>query len=176
MGNNDHENQGGSDVFARMWMNFAGEMAKAGFATMSPDQTPPDATREMRSAFFKAMSDYGEQYMRSPQFLETMKQSMAGAIEYRKQLNEFLGRIQHEFQATSRQDVDQLMLVMRHLEQRMTDGMERLSSRFDEIIDRLETLEARAASAPAGTGAARSAERKSTTKTAKKSAKKPPKK
>jgi len=136
----------GSGVFAKMWTDFASQMAKSGMA-FSPESTPPEASREIRSAFFQAWSQYCEEYLRSPQFLATMKQSLNSAVELRKQMNEFLGRVQHEFQGTSRQDVDQLMLTMRHVEQRLVDGLERVSERLDDLNERLDALENRPAPA-----------------------------
>ena len=44
-------------------------------------------------------------------------------------------------QGVSRQDVDQIMLALRHMERRMVDGMERLSEQLDALDQRLEKLE-----------------------------------
>jgi septal ring factor EnvC (AmiA/AmiB activator) len=122
----------GAEVFTKFWTDFANKMAAAGFAA-APGATPPEATRQVRSAILKAMSEASDEFMRSPQFQEMMKQSLANSIQFRKQLNEWLGQMQHEFQGTSRQDVDELMQVMKHLEHRMSDGFERLSVRLDAL-------------------------------------------
>jgi predicted nuclease with TOPRIM domain len=87
------------------------------------------------------MGEACDEFMRSPQFQEVMKQSLNNSIQFRKQLNDFLGRMQHEFQGTSRQDVDSLMQVMEHVERRVTDSFERLSERLDELNERLERVE-----------------------------------
>src|SRR5205823_2035061 len=130
------------DAFSRMWLNFASEMSKAGVSFV-PGQSPQAGAQEMRSALFRAMSEYCDQYMRSPQFQETMKQSLNGAIQLRKQFNDFLSNAQHEFMGAGRQDVDQLMLVMRHLEQRMVDGFERISSQVGSLQERVAKIEER---------------------------------
>ena len=114
-------------------------MGKMGMSFTQED--PPQAARDMRSAFLKAWGECCEKYMRSPEFLNAIKQSMGGAIEFRRQLNDMLGKLQHELQGISRQDVDQMMLAMRHLEQRMVDGMDRLSATVETIAVRLDALE-----------------------------------
>lgn len=50
----------------------------------------PDALRRMQAAFFDAMAQYAEQYMRSPQFLDAMKRSMDQAVQFRQQMDDFL--------------------------------------------------------------------------------------
>src|SRR5262245_18445741 len=62
--------------------NFPGMPAGMGM----PGVMTPDAMRRMQSAFFDAMAQYAEQYMRSPQFLESMKKSMDQALEFRRQM------------------------------------------------------------------------------------------
>lgn len=117
---------------SKMWTEFANK-AFAAATSVPPGTTPPDAARQFRSAFLHAWAAYCDEFMRSSEFLELMKQSMRNAIEFRQQLNQFLGRMHHEFQGTSRQDVDQLMLAIRHVEQRLTDSMDRLSARVDQL-------------------------------------------
>lgn len=124
-----------AEIFTKFWTDFANKMGAAGFA-VAPGATPPDATRQVRGAIFKAMGETCDEFMRSPQFQEMMKQSLASSIQFRKQLNEWLGEMQHGFQGTSRQDVDELMQVMKHLEHRMSDGFERLSARLGNLEKR----------------------------------------
>ena len=136
----------GADAFTRMWGDLANQMGAAG-AAFAREATVSDASRQVRTATFKAMSEACDEFMRAPQFQDMMKQSLSASIQFRKQLNDFLGRIHHEFQGTSRQDVDQLMEVIGHVERRVIDSSERLSSRLDELSSRLERIER---SKPAG--------------------------
>jgi hypothetical protein len=126
----------------RMWSDFMTKMAAAP-SSISAASTPPDAAREVRSAILNAWSEYWQQFMRSKEFLETLKQSTDSAVQTRKQFNEWLGQFQHEFQGVSRQDIDQLMRMMRHVEQRSVDGLERVVDQLERVADRLEALEKR---------------------------------
>ena len=69
--------------------------------------------------------------MRSPQFLEGMKQCMENAVAFRKMTNEVMGRMRNEMQAPSRNDVDTIMLSVRHLEQRILARLDELSQQID---------------------------------------------
>lgn len=126
-----------TDVFTRMWVDFANKMAMSSLAFQA-GSTPPEAGREVRGAAFKAMSDYFEELMRSPQFLDAMKQSMDTALNLRKQFDSFLSTMQHEMQGVAREDVDSLMLTMRHMETRMLDRMEDLAGRIDALEQQLK--------------------------------------
>jgi hypothetical protein len=130
----------GADAFTKMWGDFANKMGAAG-VVFAREATVPDASRQVRTAMFKAMSEACDEFMRAPQFQDMMKQSLSASIQFRKQLNDWLGRMHHEFQGTSRQDVDQLMEVIGHVERRITDSVERLSSRVDQLSARLERME-----------------------------------
>lgn len=121
-----------ADAFTRMWGDFAMKMMTAGMSAQ-PGSAPPDAARQMRSAMFKAMGDQCEEFMRSPAFLEMMKQSMDASVSLRTQLNEFLTRMHHETQGVARDDVDTIMLTIRHFESRVLDRLEDLERRMDAI-------------------------------------------
>lgn len=123
-----------------MWFDFMSKMTEAAMS-FSPQQTAPEAFRQIRSAQLGAWGDYLQQMMRTPEFLGMMKQGMAMNIQFRKQISDFLAEVQHEFQGVSRKDVDQLMLSMRHLEQRIVEGVEQVSDQLTEVEQRLATLE-----------------------------------
>ena len=86
MNNGQHE-QSDAKSFTKLWADFAMRMAQAGMA-FSPGDMPPDAARAMRDAALGAMGEYCEKLMRSPEFLETLRQSMAASIEMRKRSEE----------------------------------------------------------------------------------------
>jgi hypothetical protein len=87
--------------------------------------------RQMRSGIFQALGQSWEQFLRSPQFMEGMKQHMDNAIAFRKMSGEFFSKIRHETQSTSRDDIDAVMLAVRHMETRVLDRVERLAAKID---------------------------------------------
>ncbi len=94
----------------------------------------------------KASADWWQQWLRSPEFLDGMRQAFDASVQMRRQFNDFLGQMHHDMQGVSRQDVDQLMRAMRHVERRAVDGLDRIAEQLEEIVRRLEALEHRAPS------------------------------
>ena len=75
--------------------------------------------------------------MRSPEFLESMKQWMDTAINFRKMSNDFMAKVRNEIQAPSRDDIDTVMLTVRHMEKRLLDRVEDLVVRIEQLDSRL---------------------------------------
>ncbi|HOB76738.1 MAG TPA: hypothetical protein PKG54_19680 [Phycisphaerae bacterium] len=126
----------GVDAFTRMWTDFATRMMSAGMS-FSPDSPPPEIARNMRGAMFQAMSRYAEEFMQSPQFLEAMKQSMDMGVQFRKMVNDFLGRVQFELQGVTRGDVDALVTRLKHMETRILDRLDDLAARLERLDEQL---------------------------------------
>lgn len=128
-----------AELLSKMWTDFAGKMASAGFS-VPPGTAPPEAARQMRSAFFAAWGQALDEFMRSPQSLAMMKQSMDAAIAMRKQFNDTLTQWRHELQGTASEDIDNVILSVRHLEQRVLDAVEGMNRRVEELAGKVEQL------------------------------------
>jgi hypothetical protein len=83
----------------------------------------------MRSGIFQALGQSWEHFLRSPQFMEGMKQWMDNAMAFRKMSNDFFTKVRHETQTTSREDIDSVMLAVRHMETRILDRVGQRTSR-----------------------------------------------
>lgn len=79
--------------------------------------------------------------MSSEPFLEAMRKSMEGALAFKQQVNEFLAQSLNESQLPSREDTDSIMLVLRSVEERVLDRLERLERRMEQFDSRLEGRE-----------------------------------
>lgn len=112
-------------AFQKMCLESMSKAMQAAFK-LTPDSAPPEVLRQIRAGIFQALADSWDEFMRSPQFLEGMRQWMENAIAFRKMTNEFMGRARNEMQAPSRSDIDTVMLAVRHMEKRLLD-------RLDEI-------------------------------------------
>ena len=121
-----------SDPFTKFWTDCVSNMTGAGFSP-TPPQVSEDAMKQMRRAFFDAWAHHCDEFMRSPAFLDGMKKSMDGALAFREQLNEFMTRALHEAQAPARSDTDSIMLVLRSLEERVLDRLDRLEERVASL-------------------------------------------
>jgi hypothetical protein len=124
----------------QFWIDFSSKLASAG-AALNPFDPPTDNARKMRTALFTAMSESADQFMRSPQFLEFVKQSSDVQTDFRAKLNEFLTAARHDSQGVAREDIDSVISNMHHMGVRILDRMEELGTRLDAIGARLDALE-----------------------------------
>jgi hypothetical protein len=122
--------------FQKIWGETFSKLMQLG-VTFSPDSAPPEILRQMRSGIFQALAQSWDQFLRSPQFMEGMKQWMDSAIAFRKLSNDFFTKVRHETQAPSRDDIDSVMLAVRHMESRVLDRVEELAAQVEDMKQRL---------------------------------------
>jgi hypothetical protein len=110
-------------------------MSKAIQAALNsaPGSAPPEMLREMRAGIFETLAESWDEFMRSPQFLAGMRQWTENAITFRKLSNEFMGRMRNEVQAPSCNDLDTVMLTVRHMEKRLLDRLDEISAKLAEF-------------------------------------------
>jgi len=126
-------------AFQKIWMDTMTRMMQLGAAS-SPEGAPPEFLRNIRSGIFQALNQSWDEFLRSPQFLEGMKQWMESALTFRKLTNDFLTKARHETQTTAREDVDTMMLTVRHMETRILDRVEELAGQVDTLNRKLEAF------------------------------------
>jgi uncharacterized protein (DUF2267 family) len=129
-------------AFQKIWTESMTSMMQTAFG-MAPNSAPPEVLRQIRSGLFQALAQSWDEFMRSPQFLESMRQWMDTAVNFRKMTNDFMARVRNELQAPSREDMDAVMLNVRHMEKRLLDRVEELSSQIGELNRRLGNHEVR---------------------------------
>ncbi len=124
-------------AFQKIWGETFTKMMQLGF-TFSPDSAPPDFLRQMRSGLLQALSQSWEQFLRSPQFMEGTRQWMDQAIAFRKMSSDFFNKVRHETQTTTREDIDSIMLAVRHMETRILDRVEDLAAEVTALKKRVD--------------------------------------
>lgn len=127
-------------AFQKMWAETMSKLMQAGF-TFSGDSAPPEVLRQIRSGMFQALGEAWHEFMRSPQFLEGMKQWMESAVTFRRMTNDFMAKVRNEMQAPSREDMDAIMLSVRHMEKRLLDQLEELSRQVADLNGRLAAMQ-----------------------------------
>ena len=120
-------------AFQKIWMDSMSKIMQTAF-TFGNNSPPPDVVKEIRSGIFQALAQSWDEFMRSPQFLDSMKQWMDTAINFRRMSNDFMAKVRNEIQAPSRDDIDTVMLTVRHMEKRLLDRVEDLVVRI-ELLD-----------------------------------------
>jgi hypothetical protein len=123
-------------AFQKIWADSATRVMQAAF-TITPNAPPPELLHQVRSGIFQALAASWEEFMRSPQFLESMKQWMENAVTFRKLTNDFMAKVRNELQAPAREDIDTIMLNIRHLEKRLLDRIDALSGEIERLNQQL---------------------------------------
>ena len=121
------------EQMTRTWSELVAKMAANGAAGASSSDSAPQAARHVRNAMFGAMASAADEFMRSPQYLDLMKQSMDASITFRKQLNDWLAEAHHSTQGVARQDVDSVLVTLRRSERRILDRLEDLGKRIEAL-------------------------------------------
>jgi hypothetical protein len=136
--------EGPADPFTRFWTDMAAKTPMGVWGTADSDSRE-QMLRHMRQAFFDSWAKYCEEFLGSEQFLDMMKKSMDGALDFRQKVNDFLTKSMHDAQMPTRTDAESIAHALQSTEQRLTERLEELSRRLDRI---------EGASRPAGKGPA----------------------
>jgi hypothetical protein len=123
-------------AFQKIWLETMSRMLQGAF-TFAPNSPPPEVMRQIRGSILQALAGSWDEFMRSPQFLDGMRQWMEQAVTFRKMSNDFMAKVRTEMQEPSRGDIDSIMLTVRHIEKRLLDRMEDLSAQVNELNQRL---------------------------------------
>jgi hypothetical protein len=121
-----------ADPFTAFWTDMWSKMAAGGAQMPAPQ---PDMLNAMRKSFFEAMAKYADEFMRSEAFLQMMKLSVDNAMIWQQMMDKYLHGNVAALQMPTRGDVEQLLPLLRGMEQRLTE-------RLNELSQRVENLEA----------------------------------
>jgi hypothetical protein len=132
--------EGQALAFLRLWTESFSKLGQAAFS-FSPDSAPPEMLRQVRAGMFQALAQSWDEFMRSPQFLESLKQMMDNAVAFRKISADFLTKARHELGGVAQEDLAGVLLSVRQSETRILDRLEALSNQVADLSRRLDQLE-----------------------------------
>jgi len=121
-------------AFQRIWTDTLSKLSMAGLA-VDPSAPPPQAFKDVRKQMFQSLTQSWEQFLRSPQFLEIMKQSMDNLLGVKKLTAEAMTKARHDTKGVASDDIDNLMLSIRHMEKRLLDRMETLEQLVQQSLN-----------------------------------------
>jgi hypothetical protein len=138
-------------AFQKMWTETMSKAALAAFTAGTAKAPAPESLRQVRAGILQVLAASWEEFMRSPQFLESMRQSLDNTVRLRQMSNDFLARVRKETQSPSRYDVESLGMMVHHLERRLLDEIEELSAQVTALNQKLDAAgNGRATAARAG--------------------------
>ena len=127
-------------AFQKLWMDSLANMTSV-WSQFSPGSAPTDEMRKMRGGMMQVLSETWDAYLRTPQFMEMMKASLDGALDLKRLARDGMNRVHEQFENPSKNDIDDVLLAIRHVERRLLDRLEGLDDRvanLDEKIDKVE--------------------------------------
>lgn len=127
-------------AFLRIWTESFAKLGQAAFA-FSPDAVPPEMLRQIRAGIFQALAHSWDEYLRSPQFLESMKETMESGMAMRTFTTEFLSNARRQMGGAGLEEVDGVILAIRELERRVLERLNALGDELAGISRRLTALE-----------------------------------
>ena len=141
MQNENHSSDSPASAFPRIWFESFSKLAQAAL-TFSPDSVPPEMLRQVRTGVFQALSQSWDEFLRSPEFLEGMKQIMDQGIAFRQLSTELFTKARHDIAGVAQEDVDGAVVVLQRIERRVLDRLEGVSRQVADLNRRLDKLEA----------------------------------
>jgi hypothetical protein len=93
----------------------------------------------------KVLAETWDEYMRTPQFMEMMKASLNGALDLKRMARDGMNRVHEQFETPSKEDIDGLLLAIRHVEGRLLDRLEGLDDRVMNLNEKIDKIDQRIA-------------------------------
>ena len=131
-------------AFQKLWMDSVANMAGV-WSQFSPDSPPSDEMRKMRGGMLKVLAETWDEHMRTPQFMEMMKASLSGALDLRRMARDGMNRVHEQFENPSREDINEVLLAIRHVERRLLDRLEGLDDRVASLDEKINKVDQRIA-------------------------------
>ena len=126
-------------AFQKMWMDTMSGVSRV-WGTYSPEKPPPEQLKDMRNQTFRAMSSSWEEFMKTPQFMQVMRDSMNNGMAWKAASKDGINRMHDSFQTVAKKDVDGVLLAIRHVEKRVLDRIETLQDNISELEADLSKL------------------------------------
>jgi hypothetical protein len=140
----DNMNKGFDQVaaFQKLWTDSFANMASV-WSQFSPGSPPSDEMRKMRGGMLQVLAESWHEYMRTPQFMEMLKASLNGALDLKRLARDGMNRVHEQFENPGKQDIDDVLLAIRHVERRLLDRLEGLDDRVAHLNEKIDKVDQR---------------------------------
>ncbi|MBV8281867.1 MAG: hypothetical protein JO347_07360 [Candidatus Eremiobacteraeota bacterium] len=131
-------------AFQKLWLDSFAKMADV-WSQYSAGSPPFDEMRKMRGGMLQVLAEIWDEYMRTPQFMEIMKASLNGALDLKHIAREGMNRVHEQIETVSKQDIDDVLLAIRHVERRLLERLEGLDERVANLDEKIDEVDQRIA-------------------------------
>jgi hypothetical protein len=159
-------------AFQKLWADSILKIGEA-WSKYSPGSPPVDEMRKMRSGMLEVLAETWDEYLRTPQFMELMRASLNGVLDLKRVAREGMNRVHEQFENPSKQDIDDVLLAIRHVERRLLERIEGLDDRVVTLNEKFERVEQRMAAEKKIIGGRTAKERRSESTAQKKKSSRP---
>ena len=130
-------------AFQKLWTDSFANMAI--WSQFSTAFRPSEEMRKMRGGMLKVLAETWDEYMRTPLFMEMMKASLNGALDLKRMARDGMNRVHEQFENPSKEDIDGVLLAIRHVERRLLDRLEGLDDRVANLDQKIDKVDQRIA-------------------------------
>src|ERR1700693_1329585 len=127
-------------AFQKLWTDSFANMTSV-WSQFSPGSPPLEEMRQMRGGMLKVLAETWDEYMRTPQFMEMMKASLNGALDLKRMATAGMNRVHEQFETPSKEDIDGVLLAIRHVEGRLLDRLEGLDDRVLNLNEKTDKID-----------------------------------
>jgi hypothetical protein len=131
-------------AFQKLWTDSLANMASV-WSQFSPGSPPTDEMRKMRGGMLKVLAETWDEYMRTPQFMEIMTASLNGMLDLKRMARDGMNRVHEQFENPTKNDIDDVLLAIRHVERRLLDRLEGLNDRVANLDEKIDNVDHRIA-------------------------------
>jgi hypothetical protein len=131
-------------AFQKLWTDSFANMTSV-WSQFSPSSPPPEQMREMRGGMLKVLAETWDEYMRTPLFMEMMTASLNGALDLKRMARDGMNRVHEQLESPSKEDIDGVLLAIRHAERRLLDRLEGLDDRVANLDQKIDKVDQRIA-------------------------------
>lgn len=131
-------------AFQKMWMDSVSGMGKV-WSEYSPQNPPPEELKKMRNGVLRAVSQTWEEYMRTPEFMEMMRETLNNSVQWQKMTKDSTNKVHQAMGSVTKDDIQGVLASVQHVERRLLDHLDAMQSRLEAMQSNLDGAQSDAA-------------------------------
>lgn len=135
-------------AFQKMWMDSMSGMARV-WSDYSPNNPPPDELKKMRNGVLQVVSQTWDEYMRSPEFMQAMRDNLNNSMQWQKWAKDNANKVQSAMGSATKVDMEGVLVAIQHVERRVLDCLDDMQSKLQGVQKEIEGAQAKNAKAMA---------------------------
>lgn len=137
--NDNNSSQAAMDPLSQFWTDMFARMNVPQAGAGAGPSLSQDSQKQMQRIFFDAMAKYFDDFMRSEQFLQMMKETMDRSLAFKQQVDSFLTQLYRGAQMPAKTDVDDISGLLRSIEANVLDRLGSLETKVAAVEEKRRT-------------------------------------